>query len=340
MGIDLDILLEKYHRGDCTSADMDALRQYFLLEDMDALHALLEKEWEEAKQNKQPTDQGLKADIWLHVRREAFEQSGAKLVDLNKHKRGSRRKMGIAIAASLIGLLVIGMWMWQSTMKESKLVEKVNTSKDVMDVALSGGSTVWLNRNSKIRYEKNFNDSIRAVTLIGEAFFEVAKNPEKPFVVKTGDVQTKVLGTSFNVQAFPNRETIEVALVEGKVDVGVITDSMIINSEILEPGDLFAYHKVHKTHTKERFDDNAPYAWRDGIIYFRRADVHEVAQTLQNWYDVKITIEQDSLIQGTLIHKFNTKELTLEQALRGISLVSNYQFEPTGKGAYRIVPKQ
>jgi len=340
MKIDLDTLLEKYHRGDCTIAELDALRQYFLLEDTDELHAFLIKEWEEAKQNKQAADQELKAEIWKSIRRNVFEPSGATVVKLDENKSRKKWMKGIAIAASLVGLFAIGMWMWQPRLQKSTLVEKINTSEDIMKIDLSDGSVVWLNRNSEIRYGKNFNDSIRAVSLTGEAFFKVAKNPNKPFIVQTDNVQTKVLGTSFNVQAFQNRETIEVALLEGKVDVGIITDSIITNSETLEPGDLFAYHKIDKTHTTERFDDNAPYAWRDGIIYFYRADVHEVAQTLQNWYDVTITIEQDSSIQGTLVHKFDANELTLEQALRGISLVSNYRFEPIGKDAYRIVPKQ
>lgn len=339
MKIDLTSL-EKYQRGECTPEELDALRQYFLLEDLEELHDLLAKDWDAARQEAQPTDEALKADIWNQIQQRGFEQKRGKVVSLSEAARKPTWKWGVAIAASIAGLVLLGTWLLRAPSTVNGLVEKQNTSKEVKQIALADGSVVWLNRNSKIWYEQPFNDTVRKIVLEGEAFFEVAKNPQKPFIVITENVQTQVLGTSFNVQAFPTQATIEIALIEGKVNVGILADAVIQQSEMLAPGELLAYHKVDKTHTKIPFDDDAPYAWRDGFIYFYRADVQEVAQTLQDWYGVTITVEDDSRIQGTLVHKFNAKELTLEQALKGISLVSNYRFEPTANGAYKIKPKQ
>lgn len=325
-------LLDKFRNGHCTPEEVAELRAYFQQGDPAELEAMLKTDWDETDTTA-AIDPVVEERVWARLAKTTKPQPKIRRLPLTWR----------AVAAAILLLMAAGTGYWifnPSDAQSSIIVEKYNESGEVQQITLADGSTIWLNRNSRIRYEKYFNDSIRAVTLTGEAFFEVAKNQEKPFIVKTGDVQTKVLGTAFNVRAFAHRETIEVALVEGKVDVGIVRDSTMITSQILKPGDLFAYRKSDQTYTKEQFEKDAPYAWRDGIIYFQRADVHEVAQTLEDWYDVTITIEQDSLIQGTLVHKFDATELTLEQALRGISLVSNYQFEPSGKGAYRIVPKQ
>lgn len=128
------------------------------------------------------------------------------------------------------------------------------------------------------------NDSVRLVQLEGEAFFEVATDSLKPFIVMAGEVQTTVLGTSFNVQAFSKNDKIKVALIEGKVKVAIRTNS-VDNQQatILSPGELFTFDKNNQSTTTSQYQQNAPYAWKDGIIYFNDARVQEVVNVLENW---------------------------------------------------------
>ncbi len=332
-------LLQKYQQGTCTPEELKALQLYFAADDLDDLHMLLKKEWEAATNNPKPTDLNLKEEIWAHLQQQGFRATGVKVVSLHRNTRMRTLRRSIAVAASIIGLILISIWLMDRLFQQQPFVEKANTTKEVQKITLADGSTVWLNRNSRITYNKNFNDRIRSVTLEGEAYFEVAKNPQKPFIVIADNVQTKVLGTSFNVKAFPDRQTIEVALVEGKVNVGLQQDTFVQSLDTLTPGELFAYHKQNESFITETFDKDAPYAWRQDIIHFQRANVQEVAQTLQDWYDITITIEQDTRIEGTLIHRYDTKKLTLRQVMNGISLVSDYRFQQVDTDHYVIIPK-
>jgi transmembrane sensor len=148
--------------------------------------------------------------------------------------------LGWAAAASV----VLGVMLWQFLPSNSHeinqvvyennrakaltpLTEKINSSDKTILVTLDDGSSIFLNPNSKISYAKNFNQgNIREVYLSGEAFFEVAKNPNKPFLVYANELVTKVLGTSFNIRAFGNEKDVIVKVRTGRVAVAVarITD--------------------------------------------------------------------------------------------------------------------
>ncbi len=324
-------LLDKFRNGHCTPEELAELHAYFQQDDLTALEAVLEKDWAEIEEQA-VIEPPVEENVWN------------RLAKTTKKQPTIRRLSPVwrAVAASIALLMIAGisyLWVQQIDTNLSVIAEQYNDSGEVQQITLADGTTVWLNRNSQIRYERNFNDSIRAVTLVGEAFFEVTKNPGKPFVVYTGQVQTKVLGTSFNVRAFANGETIEVALVEGKVNVEMDVDSTKRHSEILAPGDVFAYRKTDNIFTKEQFKNDAPFAWRDGFIHFDRADVREVAQTLENWYDISVTIEQEEQIHGTLVFRYNTRKMTLDQVLTGISSVMDYRFEWKNEQKLTIKPK-
>ena len=98
-------------------------------------------------------------------------------------------------------------------------IEQKTANGQQREIKLSDGTVVRLNAGSTITYPKTFSDTLREVTLSGEAFFSVAKNPKCPFIIHTGEIITRVLGTSFNVRAYPENEDVQIAVVEGKVAV-------------------------------------------------------------------------------------------------------------------------
>ena len=204
------------------------------------------------------------------------------------------------------------------------MVEKHNPAGQKSKIFLPDGSEVWLNSESKLSYPDMFSDNVREVLLEGEAFFSVVKNPDKPFIVKSGNVSTTVLGTSFNVNAYGNERSTYIALKSGKVKVNI--DNELGNKEMyLEPGEGICYDKSSHLTIKEEFDEDLLLAWKDGIIKFDDANVDHVFNTLSRWYGVKFEIKnrnnQKWNYKGTYINE------NLENVLKGISFSKSFTHE-------------
>ncbi|GGH16794.1 DUF4974 domain-containing protein [Sphingobacterium alkalisoli] len=152
-------------------------------------------------------------------------------------------------------------------------------------VVLSDGSTVWLNAGSQLRYPNVFAADSRRVELIGEAYFEVSHNPNKPFMVKTKDQQIQVLGTGFNVRAYPNSPS-ATTLAHGKVQV---TASQAVQPLLLHPGEQ-AFLDKGSLHRK-RVNVNSAMAWKNGLFSFQRSDLRDITAQLERWYDVDFVFE-------------------------------------------------
>lgn len=148
-------------------------------------------------------------------------------------------------------------------------------------VLLSDGSSAWLNAGSQLRYPTSFASDKREVELIGEAYFEVAHNPKKPFYVRTKDQNIQVLGTGFNISAYPNAST-STTLAHGKVRVTGAGKQTVI----LRPGEQ-AYETQGRLQQKKA-DVNSIIAWKNGIFSFKRSDLQEITAQLERWYDIDV----------------------------------------------------
>jgi len=140
-------------------------------------------------------------------------------------------------------------------------------------VILADGTAVWLNAASSITYPTAFKGSVREVSITGEAYFEVAKNAEKPFIVKNGHEQITVLGTTFNVNGYADEPASKTSLLEGSVK---------INDKILRPGQSYINGNVANTDVKQDV------AWRNGVFNFDGANLKMVMRQLSRWYDLDI----------------------------------------------------
>ena len=169
------------------------------------------------------------------------------------------------------------------------MVTKANPSGVKSTISLPDGSTVVLNAESKISFQSGFNDSIRLVALVGEAYFQVAKDLNRPFVVQSGNVRTEVLGTEFNVKAYADENKIDVALNSGKVLVSV-GSSLVKQSYYLNPGQRIRVSKDNDQVERTNFDRKKVLAWKDGVIYFDKTSLKEVTTTLGRWYGVQFEI--------------------------------------------------
>ncbi|MDQ6763266.1 MAG: FecR domain-containing protein [Bacteroidota bacterium] len=153
-------------------------------------------------------------------------------------------------------------------------------------VQLADGSNVWLNAASSLRYPTAFTATERIVELTGEGYFEVAKNKDKPFIVKlTNESEVKVLGTHFNVMSYEDEKAKEVTLLEGRVEIKRITNTLI-----LKPGQQ---GQVASGEIKLSTDvDTAQVTgWKNGQFIFHDADIQTIMNQVNRWYDVDIKYE-------------------------------------------------
>lgn len=176
-------------------------------------------------------------------------------------------------------------------------------------IILPDGSKVWLNAASSIRFPTAFNGNDRDVEITGEAYFEIAKNPDKPFIVKllpslSGERQgeVEVLGTHFNVDAYNDEPTAKVTLLEGKVRVSQLTTGSstsfrlrstngLATSQILEPGQQAQLNKEGSIKVVNDADINEAVAWKNDLFWFNDSNIQEVMRQLSRWYNVDVVIK-------------------------------------------------
>jgi transmembrane sensor len=184
------------------------------------------------------------------------------------------------------------------------VIQKVNPPGQKSRVHLPDGSIVWLNAESELQFPHEFDSLSRIVQLSGEAFFEVAKDPKRPFTVETGDLKTTAIGTTFNIKAFQDQNFVLVALASGKVKVA----SNETNAFYLNPGNCIQYNKDDQ-HLKLIENNIAVVTgWKDGILLFKEADFHTIIQELERWYGVKIQVinkpRQDITFSGKFTNEY------------------------------------
>lgn len=191
------------------------------------------------------------------------------------------------------------------------------------NIVLADGTKVYLNAVSSIKYPTQFNGDQRIVELDGEAYFEVAKNKNKPFIVKSGDQDIEVLGTHFNVHAYDNESVVKTTLLEGSVAVNYKNQKAI-----LKPGQQSNVSDKFNKITIKQVDTEAAIAWKNGRFKFDNADLKTVMRQIERWYGIKVEYRGDvsdvRFNGGTFMNK------NLSEVLKVLEL-SNIKFKVEGK---------
>ena len=189
-------------------------------------------------------------------------------------------------------------------------------------LVLQDGTEVWLNAKSKLVYPSRFEGKSRNVTVEGEAFFKVAKDSVKPFIVSAGEVEMKVLGTQFNVYSYPETGYVETSLLEGAVKVfftGKEREGVVLkpNQQVTVSGEEM---KVEPIARKEHF------LWREGIYAFENEPLIHILKKLELYYDVRIIVEDSSLFKDTYTGKFRQRD-SLDDIFRVLQRIRNFKVE-------------
>ncbi|MDN5210737.1 FecR domain-containing protein [Fulvivirgaceae bacterium BMA12] len=258
------------------------------------------------------------------------------LENILQHNRSARSKKSPAflssnwmggLAASFTILLLAGIYFFNYKNSEDYLDEPVHTVTKTTSlgqkktIGLPDGTIVKLNTGSKLIYTQPFNEKQREVKLEGEAFFEVAKDVERPFIIQSGRLKTKVLGTSFNIRSYKNEKMITVAVLTGKVKIANENGE----SDILFPEDMGVYNKEDKEITKTNFDSKNVFGWKDGILVFKDMEIKDIFSILEKWYGIKIRVDKDIMITGKYTGEY--QNASLERVLDGISYTSKFSYK-------------
>lgn len=242
-----------------------------------------------------------------------------------EHKAKSETSFGWwKIAASVTFLLAasFGVYFfgkyseWSS--KNSSYEARTTAPSERTTLTLSDGSVVQLNSNSTFRYPQTFKGLKREVYLTGEAFFEVAKDSLRPFIIHTDDLTTQVLGTSFNVNTLNNQITVSVAT--GKVKV-----SSEKEIHFLLPQEKITYSMLAKKMIKSPAHLERELAWKNNTIIFEDTQLSEAAKKLEQTFDVKINFDSNALEKCLITGKYTN--VSLERILEAICFSTGMQFK-------------
>lgn len=207
----------------------------------------------------------------------------------------------------------------------SQLVTVSSQAGTITNLELPDGSRVCLNAGSSISYPSYFNGSTRDVSLTGEAYFKVVKNKKMPMVVSAGNVNLKVYGTSFNVNALPSEEFIKVTLVEGIVTLSSPSEKYKGKNEFLiEPGQTVTYFDNSKKLIVKNEDTFLYTAWKDGVLIFKNNTFETVLKQLSYKYNVDIELKNQTLASIPMDATF--RDENINEILRLLSLSTPFQF--------------
>lgn len=240
-----------------------------------------------------------------------------------------------AAAATLLlaGSAAAGYWSYHHSKQDDGIPlafeETVTARGATSKVLLADGTAVWLNADSHLWFPSSFRGPQREVYLDGEAFFEVKPNRHHPFVIHAGREQVRVLGTSFNVKAYHDDETIETAVVTGRVAfirnaAGRATPQ---DTVMAIPNQRVVYSKKTAGLRRETINSQDYAAWNRGGFVFQGTSLADVARTLERHYDVQVQFANDHLRTCRLTGRF--RDQSLREVVSILSLTGTFGFELT-----------
>ncbi len=232
------------------------------------------------------------------------------------------------------------------TISQKSGVEKESINKVIVSygkksmIVLSDGTKVWLNAGSQLVYPAVFVKDIREVSLIGEAFFDVVKNPEKPFIVKASDVNVQVLGTRFDISAYPEDRTIQTVLEEGKINLKYSGNGLFKRDYVVEmvPNQLVEFDKESREASSTMVNVSKFISWKEGMLEFEKVNLTRAFKQVERFYNVKILMDDPAIGYFKLSGKLDLKDEP-EDVLNVIKLTVPIDWQRKSNGDFIIVKK-
>lgn len=316
----------RYLTNDCSEQDRNHISGLIETDERyRKIHSQLQRTWRSAKP--EAGDESYDVDAaWLHVTN--IIDSGQEPVLHAVYRRPVQKIIYAVSAAAAVILLGLGILHFYKPSEQLKTY--TSGSEIAAPVKLVDGSVIHLGKNSEIKYPEKFGHNRRDVYFWGEAFFAIASDKTRPFVIEAGETRIKVLGTSFNVRA--NRET-------GRVEVTVNSGSVLfyyvdqnetpLSQAILAAGDKGVYNPKTGSITRSVNTDLNFLSWKTGTLVFDEAPLSDVFEALSSRYDISFSISEKQIENLKLTATFDNE--SADSILEVIRLVHSLKITKTGK---------
>ncbi|KVV13701.1 FecR family protein [Flavobacterium sp. TAB 87] len=245
-----------------------------------------------------------------------------------KHTKSKNKTIRLFLQRAAVLLLPLALVTYfyfssKNDVHATKRYSYTTKAKEQRKVTLADGTFVWLNAESKIVFSDTYNESERRIKLYGEAFFDVTKNKQKPFIVETeSGIDIKVLGTSFNIKSYADEKRLETTLVTGKIE---LKNKEAVLSTLL-PKQQAVFFKSEKALSINTVNTSNFTSWKSGTLLFNETPLKEVVLSLERWFGVKVNIASKEFYNYSFSGKIE-KTNSIEEIMRILEVSSNVTCE-------------
>ncbi len=304
-------LLERYHQGKCSTDEQFAIKQW--------LQNIAESDFTISP----PVDiQGIEDKTWTELSSRIF---------IEDEPRKTNRTWLLKVAASIVLITGFSFYIYHSAKKhqekDNNLISyhEVNVPKGKKATCtLPDGTIIQLNSDSKLRYPEKFTDTSRVVEFEGEAFFTVAKDKKRPFSINSKQVVVRVLGTHFNLRAYPEENKTDVVVEEGRVMFSPKTKKSFLILTANQQG----VYDTDQSLKQQSVYAAAYYSWRNNQLQFKDLKLSDIASTLERWYNVKVLINNSLLKNERYTGRFNNPDI--KSVLNSLEFAIGFHYQITG----------
>ncbi|NOU59311.1 FecR family protein [Marinifilum sp. JC070] len=320
-------LIAKHFAGDISNEEMSQLKEWLdSSEDNRLLFNDLKQSWESFNLPASSEDKfRVLSKVKARIKTDEIKE--------DKVVRPLFNKVWYKYAASLIVIVSVSILAWYQLNEPFSVLNTLGYEVNQCEAGthekliLSDGSQVFMNGDSRIKYKMNAEGSERIVYLEGEAFFDVARDEKKPFIIGLDDAEVKVLGTSFNIKAYPGDHSVETSVVTGKVAFNHMHGFLKKNKEsmFLVPG-----QKGVINHSSDSFDqlsvnNELDIAWMQKKLNFKNTPLLEITKQLYRMYGVKFKLTDGSLEDLKITASFENEKL--EEVMKILEMMSEFSYK-------------
>lgn len=327
-GVD-KFLLDKYFNNQCTADERQVVLDWLSNPENKLLaHEVMQSQWDQIE-NK-PDGSFHMEEVLAKTREKSFgglsDKAKSQISDARKAKSKHVFSKMAAVSSGIIILILSGLFLTlnqnHNPLANERHTQVKTSSGEIILKVLSDGTKIWLNAESSISFPSSFDgDSIREVLLNGEAFFDVAEDKEHPFIVRTKDINIRVMGTAFNVKSYEGDSTVKTTLVRGRVVVENKNGTVQDNIE-LRPNQQAVFSHLTEQITLLDVHVEKHTSWNSGSLVFEDDSLLDVIRSLERWYGVVIRVQDKSNMECRLTARIDKESLaeTLEilRSLTGI----------------------
>lgn len=286
-------LLQKYIKDQCTELELRTLLQWLKSPDNHIdLDLVVQPLWDAIDKDMSHPNEERENELRREVSSLLSEIKQKNKFTSNSGVRSKNRLNGFyRVAAILILAFSVTLGLLKVLDRPQPVVtyaEKMSAKGEKKSLLLADGTKVILNSDTKLIIPSNFNKEERIIEMEGEGFFDVTPNPDKPFIIRSGEARVKVLGTSFDFKSYKEDEFIKLTVSTGKVRVNVADQDLQL---AVSPNEHLSINKIDGNVRKESIEENNYIKWIHGSLYFNKEPIREVIKTINRTYNRKVILQ-------------------------------------------------